>query len=601
MDNFSTFPTEDELEILVSPIVVNANIPEVKFAQTKNYREMIKDKLRGKEMTKDEMNKMYFHIKRLWEESEMKPGEAVGLLAATSAAQPITQSLLKSHQSAGGASSEAEGDRIMELLKNAQTLKSPSCTIIFRRKPDGSRPLTRDSYYLSKQLIYTTLGELITRKSIINSADLDDVGRDYLYLRGTTKIPKVILRLYYDPVRFITEHIKPDSFVSSIEKSAGEKKVYAIPYPVFRGYVDVVYLTTKNEEDDESIEDQEYILEKNLYAKHISKFFFCGIANIKNTIRVKVSLKSFLTVSKDNVVTCNLEKNRNIGVVFRDFTDLFRKIHGDKCIVSEDPEKGMFKIVPNLLDIGKKIDQEPDLADYDIYWYLKTIGGSISLEHLYSVPYVDSTLTISNDTNEIFHYFGIEAARNFLIEEMQQLMSKDDSFIDPRHIQLLADIFTRKGIIAPATIHGVRKQNIGALEMCTFEFALRNIFDAARERKSDEISSVSTSIILGIVPKFGSNWNPQEEKLETIEEEKEDVYSPQQSHSIGSSSSSLEQPVKHVKRNTSYEEDDNSSDILSLRKKEKHKPKKTPEFLIDEDDEEKERPKRRQKKDLSFE
>ena len=46
---------------------------------------------------------------------------------------------------------------------------------------------------------------------------------------------------------------------------------------------------------------------------------------------------------------------------------------------------------------------------------------------------------------EIYEIFGIEAARQSLIDEFMDVVSSDGTFINKRHILLLADIMTFSG------------------------------------------------------------------------------------------------------------------------------------------------------------
>ena len=57
---------------------------------------------------------------------------------------------------------------------------------------------------------------------------------------------------------------------------------------------------------------------------------------------------------------------------------------------------------------------------------------------------VDSSLTTSNSTIEVFETIGIEAARATIIKEIDYTMSSHGMSIDIRHVMLLADLMTYK-------------------------------------------------------------------------------------------------------------------------------------------------------------
>ena len=69
--------------------------------------------------------------------------------------------------------------------------------------------------------------------------------------------------------------------------------------------------------------------------------------------------------------------------------------------------------------------------------------------------------------------------------------------IDPRHVMLLADVMTYKGEVLGITRFGVAKMKDSVLMLASFEKTTDHLFDAALFGKSDSISGVSESIIMG--------------------------------------------------------------------------------------------------------
>ena len=125
-------------------------------------------------------------------------------------------------------------------------------------------------------------------------------------------------------------------------------------------------------------------------------------------------------------------------------------------------------------------------------WIFETDGTNI-LEVLNS-DYVDYTRTISNDIHEINKTFGIEAARESLIEMMEELF---EEYINLRHIGLLCDIMTNKGILTPINRQGINIGDTGPLGKCSFEDTTDQLIKAGIFGEIDHLQGVSSNIMLG--------------------------------------------------------------------------------------------------------
>lgn len=110
--------------------------------------------------------------------------------------------------------------------------------------------------------------------------------------------------------------------------------------------------------------------------------------------------------------------------------------------------------------------------------------------------------TRSNSVIEMKQTLGIEAARKTIIDEIDQVMGDMD--IDPRHMQLLADIMTNKGDVLGITRHGMEKMRESVLQLASFERTADHLFNAATSMKVDRIEGVSECIIMGQTMRMGT-------------------------------------------------------------------------------------------------
>tara|TARA_Y100000389_G_scaffold204032_2_gene254609 strand:- start:2003 stop:2515 length:513 start_codon:yes stop_codon:yes gene_type:complete len=116
---------------------------------------------------------------------------------------------------------------------------------------------------------------------------------------------------------------------------------------------------------------------------------------------------------------------------------------------------------------------------------------------------VDYKRTLSNDVHEMYTIFGIEAARQTLIREIKEVMD-EASEIDPRHVHLLVDMMTSKGILIPIDRNGMKLTNVGPLAKCSFEEADQQLYKAAIFSETDYMTGVSSNIMFGQVPPCGT-------------------------------------------------------------------------------------------------
>lgn len=103
----------------------------------------------------------------------------------------------------------------------------------------------------------------------------------------------------------------------------------------------------------------------------------------------------------------------------------------------------------------------------------------------------------SNHVLEMEEVLGIEAARGTIISEIKYTLNEYGIAVNPRHISLLADVMTAKGLVLGITRFGVSKMKDSTLMLASFEKTTDHLFDAAAKGREDFISGVSENIIMG--------------------------------------------------------------------------------------------------------
>ena len=139
-------------------------------------------------------------------------------------------------------------------------------------------------------------------------------------------------------------------------------------------------------------------------------------------------------------------------------------------------------------------------------------GGTLETEgvNLYGSLYYDCfdhCNTVCNDIHATLKVLGIEAARQVLIREVHKVISFDGSYINIRHILLLADAMTHLGHLSPITRNGFHRDNPSVLSQCTFEKTVHALVDGALKGQRDPLAGVSENIIMGNLAPMGSGMN----------------------------------------------------------------------------------------------
>ena len=135
-------------------------------------------------------------------------------------------------------------------------------------------------------------------------------------------------------------------------------------------------------------------------------------------------------------------------------------------------------------------------------WIITTEGSN--LYGLFSNPLIDKTKSLSNNMWEIYEIFGIEAARQFLIEEYMDTVSSDGTFVNPSNVELLVDIMCYTGEIISISRYGQKKVGCGPMAKASFEESLENFLKAGVNGEKESADGVSASIMLGKMPNIGT-------------------------------------------------------------------------------------------------
>lgn len=253
-----------------------------------------------------------------------------------------------------------------------------------------------------------------------------------------------------------------------------------------------------------------------IYNKDISDFTYCLSVKINKELICRYSIPLYLIVEKieneydDIKCISSPEKHAQIDI-YIDTSEIKLPEESVSFITDENKEIIYIEniVIPNLQKL--LICGVPGIHDF---FYKKNVNnqkeewmvdtdGSNFLE-LLSHPLIVNEQVMCNDMWEIYNVLGIEAAREFLIDEFMNVVSSDGTFINERHVSLLVDIMTFAGTIHSISRYGMKKANVGVLSKASFEESLDNFLKCAIQGEIETTNGVSASIMCGKRANLGS-------------------------------------------------------------------------------------------------
>jgi DNA-directed RNA polymerase II subunit RPB1 len=391
-------------------------------------------------------------IKQQFYKSIVEPGEMVGPLAAQSIGEPATQMTLNTFHFAGvsAKSNVTRGiPRLRELLHVSKNIKSPSDIIYLHEEYSSDK---NKAQFIKNKLEYTKLRDIVKT-----------------------------CRIYYDP----------NNDKTLIEEDMGLIKLYKM----FTGF-----------ENDETeyipwiirfTFDKELMMEYGIVMEDVN-YMFLKWAEMGDEIdRVKFVYSD--DNSKELVGRLSISTGEEDEFIngIADQSDIISSLND---LTEEFMNENNIKGIRNISNIVMSQETVSIMEDNEIVtkkiWKLETDGTNL-LEIL-NCDYVDESKTISNDINEIYYLFGIEAARNHLIGQMVEVF---DEYINMRHINLLCEVMTCRGSLVSVDRHGINSGDVGPLAKCSFEDTTDQLIKAGIFGEKDKLQGVSSNIMMGqIIP-----------------------------------------------------------------------------------------------------
>ncbi len=152
----------------------------------------------------------------------------------------------------------------------------------------------------------------------------------------------------------------------------------------------------------------------------------------------------------------------------------------------------VFKGIEDISRVVIRKETEGDNEEFVLYTEGSAFGDVLDIEG------VDASRTTCNNIHEIYRNLGVEAAREAIINEtMDTLEEQGLDDVNVRHLMLVADIMTNRGVIQSIGRHGISGSKNSVLARAAFEVTVNHLLDAAIHGERDQLDGVIENVIAG--------------------------------------------------------------------------------------------------------
>lgn len=399
-----------------------------------------------KGINNDALDIIIINIKNIYSKSLISYGKAVGIIAAQSISEPMSQLVLDAHHNSGSASVKKKGMfRVKEIFGARPTDKMKSSSMLIQVLPE---------YQKNKSKV----------REIANHIEM-------LSLRKFIEGWQIFFEKYGNIVHPSFKH--ENEMIKEFEKYNIHLK---IPSDLANWCIRLTLNKSILIEKQMKVETIYYKIRQEFPATYI-------IYNSDNSDVIVMRIYVRNIISKRSQITTNqmIELTNNI---------LDTVIRGIKGIIAAYVQE----------IVRTEIKEDGSLASEPVY---SIFTDGTNLEAVLENSYIDPHTTHSDSIIETYNVCGIIAARQKIIYEIKHQIE------GPSHRQytIYGDIMTFPGYVTSIDRYGSEKRNSSILLRISDASPVSVIENAAVNGFSDDLSGISPPIILGKNPQVGDLYN----------------------------------------------------------------------------------------------
>jgi DNA-directed RNA polymerase II subunit RPB1 len=413
-------------------------------------------------LTKKLFKNIMTHVNSSFIKALVEPGEVVGIISGNTLGEATTQMTMNTKHTAGTKSFQNMGvDRIQELLHYSKNIKFPIMQIYFE-----------DAYSTDDNLMSKIVSnfKFLSLRELINSSEI-----------------------YYD-------NKTDNNYDTLLKKDNVSNPFFINNQKIDLSLLPVVFRFKLNIEK---------MLIKEITLLDIkTKFITYWHSNYNSIKNLKKTEKDIITkINRCAILSNKIDEEEQI-IHIRFNISMFNHdilLEFLRMVLDDIKLKGINDIKEVLLDKQANMltydNNTGDKIKKDKYT-VSTIG--INMELLRTIKGIDMTKTRCNDIETIFKLYGIEAARQILIYELMTTYQGTSIHINHTHYSLVVDQMTYMGEVIAIDRHGLSKLDIDPLSRASFEKTISHFINASLFNEKDNMTSISSRIMMGKVIKGGT-------------------------------------------------------------------------------------------------
>lgn len=418
-------------------------------------------------MTKSQFDAMMEELRDSYNRNMIQPCEMVGILAAQSIGEPLTQFTLNTfHQSGmadmGNLSAIA---RFKELISFTKNVKKPLMKIYLKNEISQDE---KAAHRLLNSIENTVMDDLTRRCRVtwdIKGSYRPSHPKELFTVTGANLTDMELLGVSAPWV------ISFD--IDRMVLLKREMDLLSIKLGFLRFW------------EDFSIEQQKGLKkkEKDLLAMVTNMYVYSTGENEKNdksTVFVRLDMKEYRVAHLSDLVDFIKEKFRVKGI-----------LGVEKALCKQEIRKSFDPVTGAL-----KEEQE--------YMIMVEASTGLVMRQIIMLKDIDIKRTCTNDVFTVYNLMGIEATRSALIHEINTVFSSQAHSINHQHVSILIDIMTHTGSVTPVNRYGINKLDTDPMSRASFEKTVDQLLQAAVFKETDSGNSVSSRIMLGRVIRGGT-------------------------------------------------------------------------------------------------
>jgi DNA-directed RNA polymerase II subunit RPB1 len=384
-----------------------------------------------------------------YQRSLVSCGEMVGTLGAASIGEPCTQMTLNTFHTAGVAEKAVTlgVPRLKELIDTTRPIKTPSLSVFFNPLYSASERMAR---MFGASLEYTVLQQVVLTSSVVEAGAGVEEAEDAFMMHA-----------------FRVLH-------GDAEEGADESQ-FVIRFVLNR----------------------EALHRKQLTVVHVAQALVAYLKDNATVVRSEVNMMQWVVRVRMKRVGELLDGIQDVDPVERVALEHTAVKTAHDFLLDNVAIQGVTGISRAVVRQQQRtvVDGETRGLRCEKEWMADTDGTN--LRAVLSLPCIDKQRTISNDIHEVLDVLGIEAAQQVLVEELRTVLTFDGSYVNERHLQLLADVMTLSGTLTAMTRHSMHKLGGSTYHHASFEETQDVLIQAAAFGQYDHISGVTENLMMG--------------------------------------------------------------------------------------------------------